>query len=138
MFSKILVPTDLSEKSIRSLEIAINMVEGNDGNVTLLHVVETIEDDEGEFDDFYDRLGRRAREKMKKIIKQCNPVNVGVREEIIYGNRVRQIVQFAVKQEIDLIVLSSHRIEDMTQGGGWATISYRVSILAPCPVMMVK
>ena len=52
--------------------------------------------------------------------------------------RAAEIVKYASRNEVDLIVLSSHRIEKIHPAEGWATISYRVAILAHCPVMMVK
>ena len=48
------------------------------------------------------------------------------------------LVRFAEEQNVDLIVINSHKIEwdEPTQGLG--TISYKVSILADCPVLLVK
>ena len=68
MFKNILVPTDLSSRSIKALEIAVRMGSGDDGRVTLLHVIETIGGDEGEeFKPFYRKLTERAQRKMEEI-----------------------------------------------------------------------
>jgi len=140
MFKNILVPTDLSEKSSRALEIALDMANRRgDCRVTLLHVIERIEDsDEEEFQSFYDKLASKARLKMKEMTKQYNIGNAEIEKEIIFGNRVGEIVDFAGKHDIDLIILSSHKLNKVDAVEGWATISYKVGILAPCPVMMVK
>jgi len=139
MFKNILVPTDLSEKSSRALEIALDMAKRSDSRVTLLHVIERIEDsDEEEFQSFYDKLASKARLKMKEMIKQYSAKNVEIDKEIIFGNRVGEIVDFARKHAVDLIILSSHKLNKVDAVEGWATISYKVGILAPCPVMMVK
>jgi len=61
-----------------------------------------------------------------------------LQNEIIYGKRVKEIVRFATDKEIDLIILSSHKLDNIDAAEGWATISYRVGILSPCPVLMVK
>jgi nucleotide-binding universal stress UspA family protein len=61
-----------------------------------------------------------------------------VQTEILYGNRANEIVRFAHENDIDLIVLSSHRIDVASEALGFGTISYKVGILAHCPVMMVK
>ena len=61
-----------------------------------------------------------------------------IQTEILYGNRANEIVRFAHENDIDLIVLSSHRIDAATEALGFGTISYKVGILAHCPVMMVK
>jgi len=139
VFKNILVPTDLTKKSEKALDVAVNMVSADEGNVTLLHVIETIaEADEEEFRDFYKRLRSRADRKMKEMIKPYGGTNRVIRSEIAYGKRAAEIVKYASRNDVDLIVLSSHRIEKIDPAEGWATISYRVAILASCPVMMVK
>jgi nucleotide-binding universal stress UspA family protein len=139
MFKNILVPTDLSEKSGRALEIAFDMADRNDGSITFLHVIERIEDsDEDEFQAFYDKLASKARIKMKEMVKQYSAKKVKIDNEIIFGNRVGEIVDFAHKHAIDLIIVNSHKLNKVDSVEGWATISYKVGILASCPVMMVK
>ena len=139
MFKNILVPTDLSDKSLKALEIALNMSAKGDCKITFLHVIERIEDsDDSEFKLFYDKLATRARLKMKEMIKQYNTRKVEIDNEIIFGNRVGEIVNFTYKHSIDLIILTSHKLNKVDAVEGWATISYKVGILAPCPVMMVK
>lgn len=140
MFKNILVPTDLSEKSAKALEIAVGMAEKNGGKVTLLHVVEVIDDDENEeeFRAFYEKLASRARVKMEDLAKKFILTNFYLDSEIILGKRVREIVKFASEHGIDLIVLNSHKLEGANSSEDWATISYRVGILSPCPVLMVK
>lgn len=139
MFRNILVPTDLTEKSLKAIEIATGMGKGKPCHITLLHVVETIEDDEGdEFREFYDKLAARAEKNMAKIARRYETDNIEIHSDVIWGSRVQEIVKYASSKGIDLIILSSHKLEDTEYKDGWATISYRVGILAPCPVMMVK
>ena len=75
---------------------------------------------------------------MAELVNEYGTDKIDIHTEIIYGKRVSEIVKYASKKEIDLIILSSHKLDDMESMSGWATISYRVGILAPCPVMMVK
>ena len=68
MFKHILVPTDLTEKTMQALNIAVKMALHDDSRVTLLHVIEMIEDSEfSEFEDFYEKLKRRAEKKMSRM-----------------------------------------------------------------------
>jgi len=138
MFKNILVPTDLSQKSIVALDIAIKMALDDETMITLLHVIEMIEDDDGEFTDFYERMQKRALRKMDAIVKQYEGARPMIRTETALGKRVDEIVRFAYEKDIDLIILSSHKIEEANPMEGWATISYKVGILSHCPVMMVK
>jgi nucleotide-binding universal stress UspA family protein len=139
MFKHILVPTDLTDRSLTALEIAVKMASIEGSRITLLHVVEVIEDSEcAEFDDFYSRLERRADKKLEKMINLYEGLQINIEKEVILGKRVGGIVRYAHEKSIDLIVLSSHRIEPQDMTMGWGTISYRVGILSHCPVMLVK
>ena len=139
MFKNILVPTDLSEKSKKALDIAVNLDSEGEGRITLLHVVEVIEgDDQEEFGEFYDRLRDRAEKKIADIAGRYEGKNWTLDSQILFGKRVNEIVRFAFEHDIDLIILASHRIDRIEPMDGWATISYRVGILSHCPVLMVK
>jgi universal stress protein A len=139
MFKHILVPTDFTEKSLRAVEIAMQMAFQDMCEVTLLHVIEAIEDAEGdEFTEFYERLRAHSQKRLTEIVKRFVSKDLLIQTEIVYGNRANEIVRFAHENDIDLIVLSSHRIDAASEALGFGTISYKVGILAHCPVMMVK
>jgi nucleotide-binding universal stress UspA family protein len=139
MFKNILVPTDLSPKSTKALEIALDLSDSEESTITLLHVIERIEDSEGEeFKSFYERLAMKARLKMQKMSIHHTAKKLKIDNEIIFGNRVGEIVDFANHHAIDLIILRSHKLTRVDSVEGWATISYKVGILAPCPVLLVK
>ena len=139
MFRNILVPTDLTEKSDKAFDVALNIHANGECNITLLHVIETIDDaEEEEFRPFYEKLKERAFRKMEDTVARIGSYGGNIHIEVLHGNRVREIVGFARENAVDLIVLGSHRIDNIDQAEGWATISYRVAILAHCPVLMVK
>ncbi len=139
MFKHILVPTDLTDRSLHALEVAARIAALSTCRVTLLHVIETIEDAESElFEDFYRKLERRAEKKMGQMAELFDSDNFSILREIIFGKRVKEIVEFAHSREIDLIILSSHSISMEDASQGWGTISYKVGILSHCPVMLVK
>lgn len=139
MFKYILVPTDLTDKSLSALDIAVKIAGHDLSRVMLLHVIETIEDTEyEEFEDFYAKLKRRALRRMGQIVQRYETRDLTIGTEISYGKRVKAIVQFAQDKGVDLIVLSSHQIDMGSPTSGWGTISYKVSILSHCPVMLVK
>lgn len=139
MFKHILVPTDLTERSLKALDIAVKMALYSTCRITFLHVIETIEDTDCEqFEDFYRKLGKRAGKKMDQMLSSFEKHDLVIEKEIIYGKRVNEIVKFAHNQGVDLIILSSHRIDPNDASQGWGTISYKVGILSQCPVMLVK
>ena len=139
MFKNILVPTDFTEKSLKALDVALMIGSKNAVKVTLLHVIALIEGaDDEDFTDFYERLEKRAQKKMNEMVAQYGKGKPHINMKIVFGNRAREIVSYAHENKIDLIILSSHKIEKVDPSQGWATISYRVGILSHCPVLMVK
>jgi universal stress protein A len=139
MFTHILVPTDFTEKSLKAMNVAVKMALSEECKLTLLHVIETIENAEyEEFKGFYDKLKNRAEERMDETADRYGREKLPIHTEIILGNRAREIIGFAQEHDIDLIVLSSHKIAADRPGEGWGTISYKVAILSHCPVLMIK
>jgi nucleotide-binding universal stress UspA family protein len=139
MFAKILVPVDRTDTHQQAIEIAAQLAGESGGQVILLHVVEVIPglwvDEER---DFYDRLETAARDHLVRLGRLLEERNIARREEIIFGNRAEEIVRYAMEGGVDLIVLKSHRIDLKTPGAGWGTLSYKISILSQCPVLLVK
>ena len=139
MFRHILVPTDFSKKSSSALDIALKLVDVDSGEITLLHVIETIQNASyDEFADFYDKLKQNAESKMADILKTHGGTGKNLHVQVAFGNRAGRIVSYAAEHDVDLIVLSSHRIDPENIGQGWGSISYKVGLLSHCPVMMVK
>ena len=139
MFQKILVPVDLTDAHQPALEIAARLAQGNDGEVTLLHVVEVIAEMwAAEGRDFYTRLEQRARDHLARLGHSLETNGIPRREEVVFGHRAPEIVRYAAEVGADLIVLKSHRIDLENPSAGWGTVSYKVGILAQCPVLLVK
>jgi nucleotide-binding universal stress UspA family protein len=60
------------------------------------------------------------------------------RTEILYGQRGPEILRYAAEMNADLIVLTSPRIDPNNPGVGWGSLSYKISIMSVCPVLLVK
>ncbi len=139
MFKRILTPVDFSEKSSRAVDVASGLAAATRGEVILLHVIETIEHLKfEEIRSFYDKLEKHATAELHKLREQAAQPGVSVREDVVYGKRARSILDYAAKHRLDLIVMSSHRVELGREGSSLATISYEVAVLAPCPVLLLK
>ena len=139
MFEHILAPTDLTDRSVRTTEVAVGMAATFGARATLLHVIETIPgatfDELGEF---YRKLEERARTAMAAEVERIARTDVDIRQQVVYGNRAREILRFAVDEGVDLIALASHRLDPASAEGGLGTISHRVALLSTCPVLLVK
>lgn len=139
MFQHILVPTDLTDRDHKAMGIAVEMVRCDSGKITLLHVVETIEDaDTEDFRKFYKQLGTRAGAKLDLVIEQYRKEGLAIEKQVLFGRRVFEILNFAAHSGVDLIIMSSHRLDAENFSEGWGTISFKVGVLSHCPVMLVK
>lgn len=139
LFHQILVPLDFTQKNNAAMSFALKLAKQNQSKVTLLHVIETIDyaEDE-EIAEFYESLKLRARANLATCAERFHEVKIPVAEKIVLGKRAHGIVSYAMRHSFDLIVLSSHRINLDEAAEGWATLSYQVSILCQCPVLLVK
>ncbi|HMB31061.1 MAG TPA: universal stress protein [Desulfohalobiaceae bacterium] len=141
MFRHILIPTDCTPDTLNALDIAVKMQDLNtseDTKITLLHVIETIADDDShEFQNFYNSLKQQAQKTMEDFTTVYQDKNM-IRHHISFGNRVQEILAFSQNEDVDLIILSSHKIDPNNPTQGWGTISHKVGILSSCPVMLVK
>jgi nucleotide-binding universal stress UspA family protein len=139
MFQRILTPVDLTAKSLNAVELAGKLAAQSDAEVILLHVIETIEHVEfEELKQFYQRLETSARNGLQEFAERLASDNVRVAHVLLYGHRTQAIIDYAMENSIDLIVMASHRIDPDRPGHDWSSISYAVAILSPCPVLLVK
>lgn len=141
MFRNILVPVDFTLKNEAALTAALDLARRASGEVkvTLLHVIETIEHVEfEEMADFYRGLETRAAAKLYGMEERFKVALIPVYHDIIYGKRTEAIVQHAEELGVDLIVLSSHQVDRDHPALGVGAVSYRVAIVARCPVLLVK
>jgi nucleotide-binding universal stress UspA family protein len=138
MFKKILVPVDLTDKQ-RPLEVAAELAARSGGEVTLLHVIELIPGLSMEEErPFYDRLERMARAHFQHLVPRLSERKIPWHTQVLYGPRAPTVVRHAMDWEADLIVLASHAIDLNNPATGWGTVSYQISILSQCPVLMMK
>jgi nucleotide-binding universal stress UspA family protein len=137
MFDRILVPVDLTAKNRLALDGACQVLAPG-GELVLLHVVERLADDAAEVEGFYAALERRAREVLRELGDLARRRGARVREELVVGHRVEEIVALATREASDLVVLATHRLDPERPLADGLSLSYRVALLLPCPVLLVK
>jgi nucleotide-binding universal stress UspA family protein len=139
MFRRILVPIDLTEKSLAAVDLAYELTTHYGASVFLLHVIETVE--HVQFDElkpFYQRLEASANKGLMEFSERFISQNLPVERALVYGHRTQEIINYAMANSIDLIIMASHRIDPDRPGHDWSSISYSVAVLSPCAVMLVK
>jgi len=140
MFHHILVPLDFSAKDQAALDAAIAVAKRSGSRLTLLHVIRVVEHtDPQELSAFYEELRRNAAARLKPVaMRLTEEEQLPVDWELVLGRPTAGILKVATDCEADLIILGSHRIDPAHPTEGWGTISHQVSILADCPVLLVK
>lgn len=139
MFTQILVPVDLSDRNAQAVQVAVELAQGGHGRVQLLHIIKLIAGGSyEEFEDFYQKLETTAQTKMEALIQPYADVVIDISSHILIGHRVQEILNFASENGADLIVMNSHKIDLQNPDEGWGSISHKVSILAQCPILLVK
>ena len=139
MFLKILLPVDLSDRHGLALTTAAELASQSGGEVLLLHVIETIAGLSMEEEkNFYTRLEKSARTHMHHLGQQLRGAKVPWREDVLFGNRGVEIIRYARETGTDLIVLTAPRLNPDNLAEGWGSISYKVGVVAPCPVLLVR
>ena len=140
MYRKILIPVDFTEKNQAALDSAVQIASSTkDGEITLLHIVETIEHIEfDEMADFYRGLETRAAARLFAMEEKLRESVANVRHEVLFGKRAESILRYAEEHGTDLMILSSHKVDRYHPALRLGTISYRLAIVARCPVLLVK
>jgi len=138
MYDTILIPVDLSATNEAVFSTVRDLGVPDQTKIILLHVIETLQDDEpGEMDDFYEELRQEADEKMTAWAADLAEHGFEVEATVTYGERGPEITRVADEEGVDLIVQRSHTVtrDDETNVG---TVSHQVAIFAPCSVLLVR
>lgn len=139
MFKRLLLPLDLTDKHTRVINTAAEMLKQGGSSLTLLHVIELIPGLSREEDrNFYDRLQQAAQQHMDRIGQTLAAQQVSWQGVILFGNRVQEVVRYAQENQTDLILLTAPTIDAAHPGIGWGSLSFKISVLSPTPVLLVK
>ena len=139
MFQHLLLPVDLTNKHAKVVQTAMGFAQQPGVRVTLLHIIEVIPGLSRDEDRaFYDRLEANAQKHIDKIGQGLAAKNVSWQGVILYGQRVQEIVRYAQENRAELILLTSPTFDAAHPALGWASMSFKISVLSPIPVLLVK
>ena len=137
---KLLVATDFSSHSELALLYGLSLAQEYQSELHLVHVITgpgsteaeiswTSQDTEGP----YHAAARRLHESVPAEVHLWSDVTHAVRE----GKAYREIISYAVEQDIDLICIGAHG-QGSTLGTLFGTTTDRVLRQAPCPVLVTR
>ena len=141
MLSKILVPVDGSENSLRALDHAIYLAKKTDANITAMNVIENPPTVYVESQKLLNDLLSNFRGESAKILDNCKQIaeksDVKIETVIGEGDAGSNIVGYAQKEDFDTIIIGRRglgRFKEMVL----CSISNKVLHHAKCSVMIVK
>lgn len=111
MFQRILFPTDGSSEAEEALEDAIAFAKKYEADLHVLYVVDTYEKSwqESVVEEVIDIAKEEGNQALDRVVKQVEREGVTVRKTLTRNNRPEDaILDYAEKQEIDLIVMGTH------------------------------
>jgi nucleotide-binding universal stress UspA family protein len=139
MHDVILIPVDLSSTNEHVLNTAQQLGRPDQTQIQLLHVIETLQDEEdGEMDDFYEELRADAEGKMETWASAVADSGFEVQSTIVYGERGPTVAEVADEENVDLIVMRSHKVDRDDSDPNIGTVSHQVAVFAPCSVYLVR
>lgn len=142
MFKKILVATDASEYSRRSLKTALELARTFGGEVELLYVMYLREAYWGN-NVVYSVLVPPAQIQdagelaIEATLKGIEAGNVPLKKKVVQGYPATMILEEVEKEDIDLVVMGSHGYGPIA-GSVLGSVSQSVLQRAGCPVLIVK
>ncbi|MCX8026240.1 MAG: universal stress protein [Thermodesulfovibrionales bacterium] len=142
-FKKILFPTDFSEGALKALPYAVQLVRQFSGKLYLVHVVYDIANASGlhvphvSIDQMYKELQDGAKSELEKFGYSMRKDIKDVEYHVLRGVPYEEIVAFAEKNAVDIIVIGSHgrRGIDRVLFGSTAE---RVVRYSKVPVLTIK
>jgi nucleotide-binding universal stress UspA family protein len=139
MYKKILLPLDLADDQPRVLETAAELARRAEGEILLLHVVQTIPGLSIDAErDFYGQLEATSQEFLTKLSNTLTDRGIRTRMRVLNGNRGEQVLDYATDNQIDLIIMRSPRIDPSTARSGVGSLSWKIGLFAPCDVLLVR
>ena len=139
----ILVPIDFSLHSQKALRYGRTLALLFDATLHLLHVLDKpiLPSHYGLGEDslmqLHPEAPHRSREEMLRLLEQWGSVRVKHQIHLREGRAYHEIVDFAAKQQVDLLVMGTHGLsglEHFLLGGTTEKVMRHVS----CPVLAVK
>jgi len=121
---RVLVPTDLSENSLRALPIAEAVARPFKATLTALHVIQN-------------GVPTAASAALRQFMDMNYGGKLPVAHAVSEGDPAENIVDYALRSKMDLIAMSTqghNQLRDRLLG----STAERVMRVAPCPLLVVK
>lgn len=141
MFSKILVPVDGSDNSLRALDAALLLSEKIGSEVTAIHVMEDIPVLHIQSEKLLRKLIEDFKKESQLILSRSSDIaakkGISLNTKLLQGNAGSTILDFCENGKFDVIVMGSRgmgKFKELVLG----SVSSKVVHHASCPVMIIR
>jgi nucleotide-binding universal stress UspA family protein len=144
---KILSPTDFSEPSFTALKSAAELAQLFNAFLDVIHIVPPVPVHSPypdpplgisfDVDLYQQELALYSEKVLNKVVAEMVSPDLDTLATVLTGEAAKEIVAFAVKEHVDLIVMASHGLT------GWrhfvsGSVAEKVLRLAHCPVLTIR
>ncbi|HSF00448.1 MAG TPA: universal stress protein [Nitrososphaeraceae archaeon] len=152
MTNKILLPHDGTEISDKALDKSKEFAKAFDAELYILHVIEhsplppslILDKDRNWIAETRRNIAKKLKEGWLKMAKEkINPLleKENIKFNITVSTDVQpiseQIVKFASENKIDLIIIGSQRLSEISKIKALGSVSRKVSENVNCPIMII-
>ncbi len=139
MYHNVLVPVDLSQKGAIAIAAAVAVADPPETSITLIHVIETLQDVEyDELESFYGRIKEKAEKTLARWTDELSAKGFEAGAEIVFGRRGAEVLRYADERNVDLIVMTSHSLDRDNPAEGFGTLSHQLALLSGCSVLLAR
>ena len=138
-FEKILVPLDGSECSFHALEKAIQIAKKFDSKISLINVysISIFRLTPSQVFESMKELRKSGEEVLEEGKKKAKSQDLQINTILKEGHAVEKIVETAKEDNFDLIVMGARGLSSFKQIL-LGSVSHGTTVLASCPVLIVK
>ena len=146
MYQHIMVPLDGSELAECVLPHVEAIAKGcNVGKITLIRVVTPLHLHGGVESRLSPEERRRleadstdiARNYLDQVVKRLTDIGIAAKSEVLYGNVIDKLVDYADRNGVDLTVIATHGRSGVSRWV-WGSVADRILRSACMPVLMVR
>ena len=151
MLRRILVPYDGSKYSIKALSRAMELAHNLDSEIFLFSVVYVdyisppgmlglirTKSEKDAIKKWTKSVITDTEKMLKLAIKRCDKNGISASHYITQGNVANEILNFAKKKRISLIVMGSQGLHGIGKLMTLGSVSRKISEQAKCPVLLVR
>lgn len=143
IFKNILVPTDFSEAFNNTLDYAVKIAKPVEATLHIVHVIEPIvfatdlANNKFEIKRFTNELEIHVTKHIKKIKEMIKENELTITTSILHGKAYKEILDYADKNQIDMICIAKHAHADL-ESFLYGSTTKKVLKKAHCPVLTVR